>query len=180
MAYDKKKICLLYEEYISTEDDKVFGELMKEIDPIIDIVLTKYGKLGRYFEDARQEMRMKLWMHFRNPERLVKYSDNPSTYLFSVVRAYMVKIFESLKRIYGEGMGTIMDMGEGKRLSIKTGLVVEKKYILDTITKDFISQVAKRIERGNNFRKSEVKIQEMVIEEYQNRINFDLERLKLS
>ena len=48
-GYNKKKICLLYEEYILTADDKVFEKLMEEVEPIIDIVLTKYGKfeIGR-------------------------------------------------------------------------------------------------------------------------------------
>ncbi|GAG76609.1 unnamed protein product [marine sediment metagenome] len=81
-GYDKKKICELYMEYIETESDDVFGRLIIELEPIIDIVLTKYGRLGRHFEDARQMIKMKLWEHFRSKERLMKYRISPVNYLF--------------------------------------------------------------------------------------------------
>jgi len=52
-GYSKEKICLLYEKYIETSDDKIFEKLIEEVEPIIDIVLTKYGKFGRHLDHLK-------------------------------------------------------------------------------------------------------------------------------
>jgi len=178
-GYNKKKICLLYEEYILTADDKVFEKLMEEVEPIIDIVLTKYGKYGRHFDDVRQEMRLSLWKNFRNPERLKKFRDIPVTYLFFVVRAYMVRIFETSMRVYKDNKNST-SISRGERavaMKVKSGFTTEKQCLLDALAENFILRIPKRIKRSNKFQKSLPEVQKMVMDKYKKKIDFDLERL---
>ena len=177
-GYSKEKIRLLYEKYIETSDDKIFEKLMEEVEPIIDIVLTSYGKFGRHFSDLRQEMRLKMWKYLRNPKRLEKFKNTAVTYLFSCIRAYTVKNFETTIRIFKDDKESMNAFPDEKVTGeMKNSFNVEKKYLLKIAAEDFVSRIEERIKRGRDFKKSLMVVQEKVLEKYQEKAHFDLERL---
>ena len=98
--YSKEKIGLLFNQYVDNGDDKTFGELMEAIDPIIDIVLKKYKKKERHFEDVKQDVKMKLWKNQRNPKKLGRYCESPTTYIFYLIRSYVSIAYEKILKIY--------------------------------------------------------------------------------
>lgn len=102
--YNKKEITRLFEKYVETGDNKVFERLLEACDPMIDIVLMKYKKYSRHFDDVKQKVRLNIWKNKRSPENLSKYLTSPTTYLFFVVRRYVMVAFEAMKSIYKEGI----------------------------------------------------------------------------
>jgi len=85
----------------------VLEQLIKACDPIIDIILaTRYKMHIRHFEDLKQEMRLKLWKNLgrRTKEHLMteRYTQNPTAYLFFLIRTYAARSFRRLKNIYRE------------------------------------------------------------------------------
>jgi len=100
--YNKKKITWLFEKYVETGDDKVFERLLEACDPMIDIVLMKYKKYSRHFDDVKQQVKLNIWKNKRRPGDLSKYLTSPTTYLFFVVRRYVMVAFEGMKSIYKE------------------------------------------------------------------------------
>ena len=102
--YNKKKINQLFEKYVETGDDKIFEQLIEACEPMIDIVLTKYKRYDRHFDDVKQKVKLNIWKNKRKPEDLSKYLTSPTTYLFFVVRRYVMVAFEAMKSIYKEGI----------------------------------------------------------------------------
>jgi len=101
-VYSKEKIGLLFNHYVDSGDDKVFGELMEAIDPIIDIVLKKYQKYERHFDDVKQLVKLKMWKNQRNPKKLGRYRKSPTTYMFYLVRSYVSIAYEKILKIYDD------------------------------------------------------------------------------
>jgi len=99
-VYSKKKIGLLFNQYVDSGDNKTFGELMEAIDPIIDIVLKKYQKYERHFDDLKQEVKLKMWKNQRNPKKLGRYRKAPTVHMFYLVRSYISRAYEKIMRIY--------------------------------------------------------------------------------
>ena len=100
--YNKKEINRLFEEYVETGDDKVFSQLMRVCEPIIDIVLMKYKRHSRHFRDVKQEVQLKLWQRKRDPVRMRRYLINPSSYLFFVINRYTALVFEQYRKLFKE------------------------------------------------------------------------------
>ena len=98
--YSKRKIGLLFNQYVDNGDDEIFGELMEAIDPIIDIVLKKYKKRERHFDDLKQEVKLKMWKNQRNPIKLGRYCKAPTTHMFYLIRSYVSIAHEKIKKIY--------------------------------------------------------------------------------
>lgn len=92
----------MFEKYVETGDDKVFEQLMEACDPMIDIMLTKYKKYSRHFDDVKQKVRLNIWKNKRQPETLSKYLTSPTTYLFFVVRRYVMVAFEAMRSMFKE------------------------------------------------------------------------------
>lgn len=106
--YNKEKINRLFKKYVETGDDKVFEQLLKVYNPMLDIVLGQYAKHSRHIKDIEQEVRLRMWQHIRNPVRMEKYLKHsaaqwsPVTYLFFVTTAYARIAFEKIKQQFGE------------------------------------------------------------------------------
>lgn len=100
--YSKRKIDLLFRKYVEEGDDKIFGELMEAVDPMIDVVLKSYGGQEIYFEDLKQEVKLKMWKNQRDPKKLGRSSTTPSVYMFFLIRSYTARAFERIMRIYGD------------------------------------------------------------------------------
>ena len=98
--YSKSKIGLLFNRYVDTGDDDVFGELIEECNPIIDIVLKRYTKYSRHFGDMKQEVKLKMWKNLRDPNKLCRSRMNPTGYLWFVIRAYVKLSYDKCSRIF--------------------------------------------------------------------------------
>lgn len=116
--YHKKKIDALYKQYIKEREREVLERLIEECYPIIDIVLTRYGKHARHFEDIRQEVKLRLWKNLRRrtSEDLGHYCKSPTTYLFFLIRNYSRRAFERLKNIYKEDIEVVLPKEEMAKL----------------------------------------------------------------
>ena len=145
--YNKIQIDRLFKNYIATGDDKVFGQLIEVCDPMISIVLARYGKHSRHFSDMRQEVKMKLWEHLRKPVRGKKYLLAPSVYLFFVVRAYVRIAYEKLKAQYGESFESSFSNYGDRLLSLLQSdlLDPERLYI---VRKEIPRELFKACKRG--------------------------------
>jgi len=100
--YSKSKIDLLFRKYIEEGDDKVFGELMEAVDPMIDIVLRNYSKYDRHFSDLKQEVKLKMWKNQRSPKKLGCAKMSPTVYMFFLIRSYTARAFDKLMKAYGD------------------------------------------------------------------------------
>ena len=100
--YSKKKIDLLFRQYVEEGDDKIFGDLMEAVDPMIDVVLKSYGGQEVHFQDLKQEVKLKMWKNQRSPKKLGRSSMRPSVYMFFLIRSYTARAFEKILRIYGD------------------------------------------------------------------------------
>jgi len=100
--YSKDKIDLLFRKYIEDGDDKIFGDLMEAVDPMIDVVLRNYSKYDRHFSDLKQEVKLKMWKNQRNPKKLGRTKMAPSVYLFFLIRSYVSRAFDKLMKAYDD------------------------------------------------------------------------------
>lgn len=116
--YSKEKINALYRQYAKKNEGEILRQLIEECYPIIDIVLTKYGKHARHFEDIRQEVKLRLWKNLgqRTPENLGRYCKSPTTYLFFLIRNYSRRAFKRLKNIYKEDIEVIISNEDMRNL----------------------------------------------------------------
>jgi len=95
-VYNKNRIDNLFREYIFTGDDRILGQLIEALSPMIDVVLSRWTTHKRFFEDAQQEIKLKLWKNLRGFERLEKQTINPSSYLFFLLRNYARRVLGHL------------------------------------------------------------------------------------
>jgi len=149
--YRKKKIDFLFGRYVETKDDRYFAELIEACSPIVDIVLTKYQKYSRHFEDIKQEIGLGMWKNLRDPKKLKSYMISPSTYLFFCLRAYVARIFERFMRIYGDDRETI-SISESRiavyKLFQTTFLSPDSQYIIcNEVPKKMFQEIKKKIGR---------------------------------
>lgn len=168
--YDKKKIDLLFEQYVRSGDNKTFEQLIETCDSMVDIVLTKYGKYSRHFQDVRQEIKLRMWKNLRNPKKLAHNIVSPSTYLFFVVRAYVVKIFESLMRIYDDDieMTGILAKSQAYNLDIARAgfLEPESQCAAYELVQEFFRKFVEEVKREESFRESSKRIQGYIMRKY--------------
>ena len=100
--YSKRRIDLLFRQYVEEGKDEIFGDLMEAVDPMIDVVLKSYGGHEVHFQDLKQEVKLKMWKNQRSPKRLGRSSVRPSIYMFFLIRSYTARAFERIMKIYGD------------------------------------------------------------------------------
>lgn len=102
--YQKEKINILYKIYADTRDDKILEQLISELCPIIDIVLTKYTKYSRHADDMRQEVKLRLWknLRLRDDNNLKRYLICPTSYLFFLIRTYTLRAWWRMFSVHKE------------------------------------------------------------------------------
>ena len=101
--YNRGEIDRLFRQYVETGSNEVFEQLIDSCEPLIDIVLIKYTKHIRHLSDIKQEVKLKLLQHKRNPMQMEKYlAAGPASYLFFVIRAYARIAYEEMKQQFGE------------------------------------------------------------------------------
>lgn len=89
MAYDKKQINLLFTQYVETKDDETFEQLIVACDGMIDAILLKCQNFSPYFEDLKQEVKLKMWTDIRKNPKLPNYLTNPHSYLLFRIRRFI-------------------------------------------------------------------------------------------
>ena len=86
--YSKEKITKLSEQFIETEDDTVFVELLKEVVFLIKNQLQKnYDGLEPFWEDLCQLVLLRLWQNRKG--LLTTKTKKPDQYFYSRVRHYL-------------------------------------------------------------------------------------------
>lgn len=96
--YDKEAINALFREFIFTEDDKFLAQLIEELTPMIDVILSRWGAHKRHWDDTRQQILLMLWRNLRNFEiDRTKQTINPTSYLFFLIRTYATRSFRSVQ-----------------------------------------------------------------------------------
>ncbi len=100
--YSKRRIDLLFRQYVEEGKDEIFGDLMEAVDPMIDVVLKSYGGHEVHFQDLKQEVKLKMWKNQRNPKKLGRSSATPSIYMFFLIRSYTARAFDKIMRVFGD------------------------------------------------------------------------------
>ena len=100
--YDKEKINSLAAEYIKTGSDKVFGQLLLVLIPMIDAVLGRHEKYEYFWEDVKQDVLVVLWKRRKQelkPEKLKR--NEPSVFFFFRIRDRVRWYLHKMKKLYG-------------------------------------------------------------------------------
>lgn len=90
--YDKKQVNFLFKQYVETKDDKIFEQLISACNGMIESTISKYPDFSSYFEDLKQEVRLKMWEYLRNDPQLKKELKNPSAYLIFRLRQFVYSL----------------------------------------------------------------------------------------
>lgn len=95
--YDKIQINILFREFVFSKDLETLELLIEALTPMIDVVLSRWAAYSRHIEDARQEIKLRLWRNLQNFEiDRRKQLVNPSSYLFFLLRNYARKVLSRL------------------------------------------------------------------------------------
>lgn len=97
--YDKEAINALFREYALTENLETLSQLIVSLDDMINVCLSRWRWHKRFWPDAGQEIRMRLWKNLeRRKEGLgaERYIKNPTAYLYFLIRTYANRAFRSV------------------------------------------------------------------------------------
>jgi len=86
-VYDKKKIFCLTQEYIKTGKDTVFAQVITELIPMIDVILSRYPNYVEFYDDLKQEVLIVLWKARKkglHPNVLVRSPDPTMVFFFRI------------------------------------------------------------------------------------------------
>jgi len=128
--YQKEKINDYYLSFAraeTKEDKRLFLEaLLKACDPLISVILfTRYRRHFRYHDDLRQEVLLRLWKNLgrRSSKSLLseRYTKNPASYLFFLIRNYVSKAFRRLRNVYGDLVEVSLDEADFIKKEDKKG-----------------------------------------------------------
>lgn len=125
--YDKKQINFLFKRYVETKDDKVFEQLIVACDGMIDAVLSKCENFSSYFEDLKQEVRLKMWADIRKNSKLSDYLTNPHSYLLFRVRRFI----NGLLDLYAQTFDIKRSLSDQEETAIE--LIDEKEADFDAV-----------------------------------------------
>lgn len=95
--YNKNRINTLFRGYVSQKDTTFLAELIQELNPMIDVCLSRWPIYKSFWGDAKQEIKLRLWRNLQNfnidrSRQLI----NPSAYLFFLLRTYCTRILTRL------------------------------------------------------------------------------------
>lgn len=174
--YNKERIESLFDAYVNSGDEKIFGDLIEASSPIIDVVLKKYSKYGRHFEDIRQEVKLKMWKNLRDPKKLSRCSINPTAYLFFVIRAYVSRTYERFMKIY-EDNKEALDFVESENwvsgVTQEVFLDPERQFIIDAeISQKMFHKFVARLMKYKEFKAMSTDAQKAMIMHYKEEIEF--------
>lgn len=85
---NSRKIDILTEGFIRSENDETFNQLVNEIIPIINQQLLKnYSSKREFWGDIRQDVLLKIWKNRGN----IKHSltERPYQYFYNRIRDYL-------------------------------------------------------------------------------------------
>ena len=100
-TYSKPKIIKTCLEYIDTEDDEVFVQLLRDLEPMINGIVFRRYSYHRHAADMKQEILFALWRYQRKPDLLKKQpKEFLSQYFYFVIRGYCGKASDKMYRIY--------------------------------------------------------------------------------
>jgi len=175
-GYSKKKINSLFRCYVESGEDEIFGQLIEVCGSMIDVVLNRYKRYSRHFEDAKQEIKLRMWKNLRQPERMKCYCLSPVTYLFFVIRAYAAAIFEGSMKLHEDDRGLVSITEYRKEIrGVEQTIFLEpeKQYMMisegsEKLFQRFVQELGKT----RAFRKISKEEQELIIEKYREDIEF--------
>ena len=109
--YDKEKINSLTNEYIETGSDKVFGQLLIALMPMIDVVLFKHREYKFFWEDIKQDVIAVLWKRRKQELKPEKLKENePSVFFFFRIRDRTRWFLQKMQTQYGlHHRGVLLD-----------------------------------------------------------------------
>lgn len=100
-GYNKEKIVKTCLEYIDTEDDEVFVQLLRDLEPMINGIVFRHSFFDRHGADMKQEILVCLWRYQRKPALLRKQNKEfLSHYFYFIIRGYCGEVSEKMYRIY--------------------------------------------------------------------------------
>lgn len=112
--YRISKIEQLAQLYVKTEDDGIFGDLLRALIPLIDMQLNeRYSSLRAYWEDMSQEVLLKLWKNrnglmFTTSKKLGRFLDLQIRYnLFRAAKKIKTNYMEVGNRIDNIEVGLV-------------------------------------------------------------------------
>ena len=174
--YDKKNITSLFIRYTESGEEEIFTQLIEACEPMIDTILARYEKYVRYFEDAKQEVKLKMWKNLRQPKRMKRYCISPTTYLFFVIRAYAGGIFEGSMKLHEDDRG-LVSISELRReteaIEQNIFLEPEKRYMMiNEGSEDLFERFVQELRKNRVFSKISKEEQDLIIERYKEDIEF--------
>jgi len=100
-GYNKEKIKKTCLEYIASEDDEIFVQLLRDLEPMINGIVFRHYFFNRHGADIKQEILVCLWRYQRNPVLLRRQNKKfLSNYFFFIIRGYCREASEKMYRIY--------------------------------------------------------------------------------
>jgi len=107
--YNKDKIDELFREFIFSKDTIFLAQLIQELSPMIDVVLSKWPQHKRFWPDTKQEIKMRLWRNLQNQNiDRTRQETNPSAYLFFLLRTMCTRILTKVPDMYMLSLDEVM------------------------------------------------------------------------
>lgn len=114
--YQLSKIEQLACIYVKTEDDDVFGDLIRALIPWIDIQLSKkYLSLRMHWEDMSQEVLLKLWENRKG--LMFTKSKKLGRFLQLQIRTHLFRAAKKIKKSYDTFNPDCTTIEEAKRFT---------------------------------------------------------------
>lgn len=86
--YQKEEVERLAKKYVETGDEQVFEELIKALEPLINVQLGKnYSSLKEFWDDLRQEVLLRIWKN--RGGLFTTKSRSLYQYLYNRIRDYL-------------------------------------------------------------------------------------------
>ena len=99
--YSKERINQTYVAYVTSREEQDLAALLKELEPVVDVILSRWVSFHEHHQDARQECFLRLWRNLQRRETasLEKQAVNPTAYLYFLIRSYLCKIFNTIRTL---------------------------------------------------------------------------------
>lgn len=124
--YDRNTTCNLFTTYCESGKPEDLEKLIGSCAPLIRVVVSKYPQFIPYQEDIEQDVMVKMWMVFKNIERMRKELINPWAFITLNIGANVWKTMCRCAKVYDISMTLsdrekeIIDMRDNGKASWET------------------------------------------------------------